>query len=179
MYSFTFNDLHTHQSQPSFSRRKLNINIYIRYRCEGGSGRLAAEQSGVRIKVTSLIRESIASVASCACVRCATPHVYSDLWEGGVLSEQNDCQENCGCKESYSSGDFKQQRTSAYKYNVLSVNFEQDWKVSGHCSISVVFSRNRIVHHTILASKNFQRPGNSGEWCPRNGQQLELSAFDG
>ena len=77
------------------------------------------------------------------------------------MMEQNDCQEDWGCKESYSSGDFKQQRTSAYKYNVLSVNFEQDWKVSGHCSISVVFSRNRIVHHTILASKNFQRPGNS------------------
>ena len=57
----------------------------------------------------------------------------------------------------------RQQRTLAYKYNVLSVNFEQDWKVSGHCSISVVFSRNRIVHHTILASKNFQRPGNTGE----------------
>ena len=30
---------------------------------------------------------------------------------------------------SYSSGDFKQQGTSAYNLNVLSVNCEQDWKV--------------------------------------------------
>ena len=43
----------------------------------------------------------------------ATPTVYFDL-EKGVLTmsmiEQNECQEDCGCK-SYSSGDFKQQGT--------------------------------------------------------------------
>jgi len=33
------------------------------------------------------------------------------------------------CKKTYSSGDFKQQGTSAYNYNVFSVNCEQDWKV--------------------------------------------------
>ena len=38
----------------------------------------------------------------------------------------------CGCK-SYSSGDFKQQETLAYNYDVLTVNCEQDWNVSGHC----------------------------------------------
>ena len=31
---------------------------------------------------------------------------------------------------SYSSGDFKQQGTSAYNLNVLSMNCEQDWKVA-------------------------------------------------
>ena len=36
----------------------------------------------------------------------------------------------CGCKKSYSSGDFKEQRASAYNCNVqLSVNSEQDRKV--------------------------------------------------
>ena len=42
-------------------------------------------------------------------MRSATPPVYFDL-EKGVLTviEQNDCQEDCGCK-SYSSGDFKQE----------------------------------------------------------------------
>ena len=44
-------------------------------------------------------------------MRSATPSVYFDL-EKGVLTmiEQNDCQEDCGCK-SYSSGDFKQEET--------------------------------------------------------------------
>ena len=51
-------------------------------------------------------------------MRSATPSVYFDL-EKGVLTmiEQNDCQEDCGCK-SYSSDDFKQEGTSAYNYNV-------------------------------------------------------------
>ena len=77
-------------------------------------------------------------------MRSATPSVYFDL-EKGVLTmiEQNDCQEDCGCK-SYSSGDFKQEGTSAYNYNVHAVNCEQDWKVSGHCSISVVSSKNNF-----------------------------------
>ena len=52
-------------------------------------------------------------------MRSATPSVYFDDLEKGVLTmiEQNDCQEDCGCK-SYSSGDFKQEGTSAYNYNV-------------------------------------------------------------
>ena len=77
----------------------------------------------------------------------ATPTVYFDL-EKGVLTmsmiEQNECQEDCGCK-SYSSGDFEQEGTSAYNYNVLAVNCQQDWKVSGHCSISVVSSKNNFL----------------------------------
>ena len=48
------------------------------------------------------------------------------------MIEQNECQEDSGCK-SYSSGDFKQQGTLAYNYDVLAVNCEQDWKVSGRC----------------------------------------------
>ena len=77
-------------------------------------------------------------------MRSATPSVYFDL-EKGVLTmiEQNDCQEDCGCK-SYSSGDFKQEGTLTYNYNVHTVNCEQDWKVSGHCSISVVSSKNNF-----------------------------------
>ena len=61
-------------------------------------------------------------------MRCPTPPVYLM----GVLNmiEQNDCQEDRDCKKSYSSGDFKQQGSSAYNYNViLVVNCEQDWKV--------------------------------------------------
>ena len=63
-------------------------------------------------------------------MRSTTPSVYFDL-EKGVLTmiEQNDCQEDCGCK-SYSSGDFKQEGTSAYNYNVHAVYCEQEWKVS-------------------------------------------------
>ena len=61
-------------------------------------------------------------------MRRTTPPVYLDLWEGRVEYE-NDCQEDCGCKKSYSSGDVKRQGTSAYNYNVLSVNCEQDWKL--------------------------------------------------
>ena len=75
-------------------------------------------------------------------MRSATPSVYLDL-EKGVLN-MIECQEDCGCK-SYSSGDFKQQGTSDYNYNVPSVNCEQDWKVSGHCSISVVSSKNNLL----------------------------------
>ena len=76
---------------------------------------------------------------------CTTPSVYLDL-EKGVLNmiEQNERLEDCGCK-SYSSGDFKQQRTSAYNYNVLSVNCGQDWKLSGHCSSSVVSTKNNLL----------------------------------
>ena len=72
-------------------------------------------------------------------MRSATPPVYLDR-EKGVLNmiEQNECQENCGCK-SYSSGDFKQQESSAYNYNVFAVNCEQDWKVSGHCFFFLFF----------------------------------------
>ena len=40
--------------------------------------------------------------------------------------------EDCGYK-IYSSGDFKQQGTLACNHDVLAVNCEQDWKVSGHC----------------------------------------------
>ena len=36
-------------------------------------------------------------------------------------------------------------RNLAYNYNVLAVNCEQDWKVSGHCSISVVSSKNNLL----------------------------------
>ena len=77
-------------------------------------------------------------------MRSATPSVYFDL-EKGVLTmiDQNDCQEDCGCK-SYSSGDFKQKGALAYNYNVHAVNCEQDWKVSGHCSISVVSSKSNF-----------------------------------
>ena len=44
------------------------------------------------------------------------------------------------------------------------MNCEQDWRVSGHCSISVVSSRNDLLRkssQSILASKTFQQPGNS------------------
>ena len=78
----------------------------------------------------------------------ATPSVYLDLWEGRDEYE-NKCQKDCGCK-SYSSGDFKQQGTSAYNYNVLAVNSEQDWKVSSHCSISVVSPKNNLLRKSII-----------------------------
>jgi len=55
------------------------------------------------------------------------------------MIEENGCQENCGFK-SYSSGDFKHERTLAYNYYVNAVNCEKDWKVSDLCSISVVSS---------------------------------------
>ena len=74
-------------------------------------------------------------------MRSTTPSVYFDL-EKGVLT-MIDCQKDCGCK-SYSSGDFKQEGTSAYNYNVHAVYCEQEWKVSGHCSISVVSSKNNF-----------------------------------
>ena len=61
-------------------------------------------------------------------MRHATPSMYLDLWEVRVLMMIY-CQEDCGWKKSYSSGDFKQQGIWAYEYNVLSVNCEQDWKV--------------------------------------------------
>ena len=69
----------------------------------------------------------------------------------GVLNmiEQNECQVNC---KSYSSGDLKQQESSAYNYNVLAVNCEQDWKVSGHCSISVVSSKSNLLRNHDNAS---------------------------
>ena len=47
-------------------------------------------------------------------------------------------------------------RNLAYNYNVLAVNCEQDWKVSGHCSISVVSPRNAkkimVMHHIVYSS---------------------------
>ena len=46
-----------------------------------------------------------------------------------MMIEQNEYQEGCGCKNSYSSGDFKQQGTSPHNYNILAMNCEQDWKV--------------------------------------------------
>jgi len=45
------------------------------------------------------------------------------------MIEQNDCKKDCCSKKTYSSGDFKQQGTLAYNYNILSGNCEQDWKV--------------------------------------------------
>ena len=36
-------------------------------------------------------------------------------------------------------------RNLAYNYNVLAVNCEQDWKVFGHCSISVVSPKNNLL----------------------------------
>ena len=54
---------------------------------------------------------------------------------------ENDCQEDHSWKQNYSSGDFEQKRTSAYNYNLRSVNCEQDWKLSGHYSTSVISSR--------------------------------------
>ena len=80
-------------------------------------------------------------------MRSATPSVYFDL-EKGVLT-MIDCQKDCG-RKSYSSGDFKQEETSAYNYNVLAVNCEQDWKVSGHCSI--LLSPLKIIPHRGRAS---------------------------
>ena len=60
-------------------------------------------------------------------MRRTTPPVYLDLWEGRV--EHDRVKRLPGRLVSYSSGDFKQQGTSAYNLNVLSVNCEQDWKV--------------------------------------------------
>ena len=110
-------------------------------------------------------------------MRHTTPSMYLDLWEVVVnMIKQNYCQEDCSCKKSYSSGDFKQQQTSPYNYNVLSMNCEQDWKVSGHCSISVVSSRyaSYSLFQLVRHSSDLETPT---ECCPRNGQQLELSAF--
>ena len=50
-----------------------------------------------------------------------------------------ECQEDGGCKKSYSSGDFKQQGTSACDYNVLSVNCEKDWNVWGMATVQFNF----------------------------------------
>jgi len=61
-----------------------------------------------------------------------------------MMIEQNDYQKNCCCKKIYSSGDFKQQGTSTYNYNVLSVNCEQD-KCYGHYSIQFLFSPLEII----------------------------------
>ena len=47
------------------------------------------------------------------------------------MIEQNECQEGCGCKKNYSSGDFSK-GTSAYNYDVLSVNCEQTGKYLLH-----------------------------------------------
>ena len=44
------------------------------------------------------------------------------------MIKQKDCQEDCGFKENYSSGDFQQQRTLAYNYNVLE---HGKWKQCG------------------------------------------------
>ena len=35
-----------------------------------------------------------------------------------MMIELNECQEGCGCRKSYFSGDVKQQGTSAYNYNI-------------------------------------------------------------
>ena len=97
-----------------------------------------------------------------------------------MMIEQNDCQEDCGCKKSYSSGDFKQQGTSAYNYNVLSVNCEQDWKVSGHCLISVVSSRNIKYDNASYSLFELVRHSTDLETpmeCPKNCQQLKLSCI--
>ena len=57
-------------------------------------------------------------------------HVFEMCYSLCVLRPwESDYQEDCVCKKSYSSGDFKQQRTSAYNCtDALSVNCEQDWK---------------------------------------------------
>ena len=69
----------------------------------------------------------------CICA-CAVPHpLCTWTFEKGVLSKTT--ARKTGCKKRYSSGDFKQQGTSDYDYNVLSMNCEQDWKVSAHCSL--------------------------------------------
>ena len=84
---------------------------------------------------------NLVSGHQCICTCIVLHPLYNSTIEKGVLNmiEQNDCQEDGSQKQSYSSGDFQQQRTSAYiNCNVLLVNCEQDWKASGHCSISVV-----------------------------------------
>ena len=43
-------------------------------------------------------------------------------------------------------------RNLAYNYNVLAVNCEQNWKVSGHGSISVVSPRNNLLRNHGNAS---------------------------
>ena len=73
----------------------------------------------------------------CICT-CAVPHPwYLDLWEGHVLMiEQNECQEGCGCKNSHSSGDFKQELppiTTVYLQWTVWTRLES---IYGHCSIS-------------------------------------------
>ena len=86
----------------------------------------------------------------------AVPHplctLTFDLEKGELtMIEEKDCQENCGFK-SYSSGDFKHERTLAYNYNVHAVNCEKDWKVSGLYSISVVSSK-YIFHDNVSYSQ--------------------------
>ena len=41
-------------------------------------------------------------------------------------------------------------RNLAYNYNVLVVNCEQDWKVSGHCSISVCSPSHRNASYSVF-----------------------------
>ena len=62
--------------------------------------------------------------------------------------------------------------------NNHSVNCEQDWKVSGHCSIPIVSPRNNLrIVHRIVYSSHFQWPGNSQgmlsqEWAAYNKANL-------
>ena len=75
------------------------------------------------------------------------------------MIEQNDCQEDCGCKQNYSSGDFKQQGTSAYNgttmYFQCTVNKTGKYLAS-HCSISVVSptSKNKSSYGLLQLAEN-------------------------
>ena len=62
------------------------------------------------------------------------------------MSSKTTARKTVVVKKGYSSGSL------VYNYNVLSVNCEQDWKVSGHCSIFVVSSKNNLLRNHDNAS---------------------------
>ena len=69
------------------------------------------------------------------------------------MIEQNDCQEDCGCKKSYSSGDFKQQGTSAYNCNDALLFLGESISVMATVQIQVLLSPLEIiVHHIVYSS---------------------------
>ena len=82
------------------------------------------------------------------------------------MIEQNDCKKTAVRKRASPQVIFSNKELQPItNYNVPPVNCEQDWKASGHCSISVVSSRNNLPRTIMIVShiaiKTFQQPGNS------------------